>query len=415
MVNFGRMILFWIFGIVLGSCSGVTARDYEESTRDLMRAYRASNFKGAYRIADNLVKFNKEEQGQDYYLSLLERGKVAIAKGDYRRAIRDLQRAEKHFLKIEGTFSISEESGALFANELGKEYEVEPHEMILISPYLALSYLLKGDFNGAKVERNRTINKINNYIEERAKNHLENPFARYISGLIYELEGKMDDARIEYRKMRKYSEHLKTASYMEEELRNLGDRSPQLVIILETGVSPYKYEKKYGPLPIPINKTLVTIAFAYARLRRAGSLVRDCRVLVGGEGVGRMNLLYNLERTVMDQHQRTEGKRVGNLVKRVAAKQLVSVGAQAAGQEVAGVGGALLHLGGAIFGVATAFMERADLRSWRTLSRRIYFLRFRGLELGRKSIEVRCIGGSMKREVEIGENRKNWVYMNFPG
>ena len=410
-----RMILFWIFGILLGSCSGVTARNYEESTKDLMRAYRASDFKGAYRIADKLVKFNKEEQEQDYYLSLLERGKVAIGKGDYKRAIKDLQRAEKHFLRIEGTFSISEESGALFTNELGKEYEVESHEMILISPYLALSYLLEGDFNGARVERNRTINKINNYIEEKAKNHLENPLARYIAGLIYELEGKLDDARIEYRKMRKYSEYLKKASYMEEELTSLGDRSPQLVILLETGVSPYKYEKKYGPLPILINETLVTVAFAYAKLRRAMSSVRDCGVFVEGEGMGKLNLLYNLESTVMDEHKKTEGKRVGNLVKRVVAKQLVSVGAQAAGQEIAGVGGALLHLGGAIFGVATAFMERADLRSWRTLSRRIYFLRLRGLELGKKMIEVKCIGGYMKKEVEIGENKKNWMYINFPG
>ena len=81
------------------------------------------------------------------------------------------------------------------------EYESEPHEKIMISSYLLLAYWLKGDSEGAFVERNRLVGRLKQYtdgLSEKDRAALDVPFARYLAAVMYEIEGRADDARIEY-------------------------------------------------------------------------------------------------------------------------------------------------------------------------------------------------------------------------
>ncbi len=401
-----------LFSFTVFTCAGFRAKPYNQSTRGMLQNYRNGQFALAYTRADSLVKYSGRRQKQDYYLTLLERGKVALANGNYDQAIRDIQIAEKHFLKIEGQISIGEEVGSLFSNERGKLYEVDPHEMLLISPYLALAYLAKGDFTGARVERNRTINKINQYIERsRKRRYLENPFSRYVSALIYEMEGKGDDARIEYRKMAKYSKYLK---HMKQAAKKVGKKSTDLVVLVDAGVAPRKYEIKYGPTTMRIGKQIHTIAFAYAGMRVSSSRIRNCRVYVDKKKMGKTRLLYNLERTVMIRHNKTKSKRVGNLLKRVIAKVAISAGLQAAGRKAKGTGGAILKIGGVLFGAVSSFMEKADLRQWSTLPKNIQYIRIPNLKPGNHLIKIRHGAGVQEKRVVIKKDTVTIAYFVSP-
>ncbi len=400
-----------LFSFIILTCAGLRAKPYNQLSRGMLQSYRNGQFPLAYSRANGLVKFSAKSQKQDYYLTLLERGKVALANGNYDQAIKDLQIAEKKFLKIEGQFSFSEEAGALFSNERGKLYEVDPHEMVSISPYLVLAYLAKGDFAGARVERTRTIRKINFYIEKSGKRYLENPFSRYISALIYEMEGKSNDAKIEYRKMAKYSKYLR---YMKKAVGEVGKKSTDLVVLVDAGVAPYKYEIKYGPTTMRIGRQIHTIAFAYAGMRASPSRIRRCRVFVDKKKMGKTRLLYDLETTVITRHKKTKSKRVGNMLKRVIAKIAISAAAQAAGRKAKGIGGALLRGGGIIFGAVTAIMEKADLRQWSTLPKNIQYIRIPNLKPGNHLIKIRHGGGVQEKQVVVKKDTVTIAYFVSP-
>ncbi len=401
-----------LFSFTVLTCAGLRAKPYGQYTRGMLQSYRNGQFSLAYARADGLVKFSARRQKQDYYLTLLERGKVALANGNYDQAINDLQVAEKKFLKIEGQFSFSEEATSLFSNERGKLYEVDPHEMLLISPYLALAYLSKGDFPGARVERNRTINKINHYIEKsRKRRYLENPFSRYVSALIYEMEGKSDDAKIEYRKMAKYSKYLR---YMKKAVDKVGKKSTDLVVLVDAGVAPYKYEIKYGPTTMRIGRQIHTIAFAYAGMRPSPSRIHRCRVYVDRKKMGKTRLLYDLETTVITRHKKTQSRRIGNMLKRIAIKIAASAALQAAGNKTKGAGGAILKIVGWGIGAAGAYMEKADLRQWSTLPKNIQYIRIPNLKPGNHLIKIRHGGGVQEKQVVIKKDTVTIAYFVSP-
>jgi len=147
---------------------------YEPVINQLMRG----DFVSALALADQRCRQAQAPKGpkQDSYLTLLERGKIALAAGSYDQSIADLEEAERRFLQIEGTIPIIETFGSLLLDDTTAEYEPEIHEKLMISPYLLLAYLAKGDFDGARVERNRIITKIHQYIEgnPEERSYLEN-------------------------------------------------------------------------------------------------------------------------------------------------------------------------------------------------------------------------------------------------
>lgn len=412
------IVLFFIAAQFI-SCAGYNAKSYNQVTMNMINQYRSGQFKLAYQSANGLVQSSSPstDQDQDYRLTLLERGKIALANGDYDNAIKDLQEAEKRLLQIEGTISLSEEAGSLFTNDLGKEYEAEAYEKIMISPYLALAYLGKNDFAGARVERNRTINKINQYIEREKKTELENPFARYISALIYEMEDKNQDAKIEYRKIAKNNRQL--SSYMNQEIKKLNQRTTtDLVIITDVGLAPTKYEQKFGPVHVSVQGTVVSLAFAYAKVRPLPSSINSVELYMNNTLKGKTRLLYNLEKTVLEQHKKIEERQLNSIKKRVLLRLTAQIGLQVAGKKTKGIAGGLMQLGGALFGGISSHMERADLRRWSTLPKQIQFTRIRNLTPGEQTIQLGINGNRAKlsqaRKINLVKNKINILYLVAP-
>lgn len=363
----------------------------------------AGAFAVALELADKNYQASQVKGGakQDKHLKLLERGKIALAARKYDQCIDDLQEAEKRFLTIEGTISITEGLGSLATDDTIAEYEPEMHEKLMIPPYLVLAYLGKGDFDGARVERNKTIGRINQYIEENPERaYLENPFARLLSAIVYEMDGNDDDAKIEYRKM-KWDDEI-------ARLEKKKEKASDLIIFVDVGMTPQKYEVKYGPATIIAGGGSVTLGFTYAGYNAMESAISDCAVKIDDNPVGKTNNIYDLEKTVFGQYERNKSAMMAKLTARMTGKAAAQVGAQMlAEQALKNVPFGGLFAKVAIGAASRQWIaaEKADLRSWITLPRQIQYIRINELSPGEHTIGIEYNGGTQLQKVTLEEGK----------
>ncbi len=411
MILFSRISISLIFSLIFWHASvGHAATLYTEETRSFLTALRNDNAESALEYADSFVlqTITSGKAKQNKYLALLERGKIAINAGRYDQCIVDLQEAERRFLTIEGTISLTEGFGSILTDDTSREYEAEMHEKIMISPYLVLAYLGKGDFAGALVERNRTMNKIHQYVEAKEeRSYLENPFARLLAAILYEMENKPDDAKIEYRKMKWEAEAARLAKK---------EMSTDLVILIDTGLAPHKSQVKWGPLPVVSKDTTIHLGFAYASYQATPSAVSKCDISLDGNPLGTAGLLYDLENTVLTQYEKDKAAIIAKLVTRMTAKAATQVSAHAAADRVAKdnpLAGFLLkslvNIGSAVW----MAVEQADLRGWSTLPGKINYLRVNGLAPGEHTIKIDYGCGVQEKTVKLENDKIGIAYFSF--
>ncbi len=352
---------------------------------------------------------------QNRHLALLERGRAALVARKFDQAIADLQEAEKRFLTIEGTISLTEGFGSLLTDDTAMEYEAEMHEKLMISPYLALAYLSKGDFDGARVERNRTLTKISQYIEEKPaeRAYLENPFARYLAALMYEMEDRKDDAKIEYRKL-KWDQET-------ERLDGKTAKTTDLVVLVDVGLAPQKFERKWPVQQIPTPAGNISLGFAYADYAPLPSEIKTCGVYLDEEPMGEANLLYDLEQTILAQLERNRPDLETKMMARMMAKAAAQLAAKMAAKEaLKNIPFASLFSDIAIDAAAEQWLavEQADLRGWLSLPKQIRYLRVDGLSLGESpgehTVRIDCGCGAEARKVVLEKDKINIVYFVNP-
>jgi hypothetical protein len=280
----------------------------------------------------------------------------------------------------------------------------------MISPYLILAYLQKGDFSGARIERNRTLTKISQYIEEKPEEraYLENPFARYLTAIMYEMENKNDDAKIEYRKMQWDAEVKRLESKIE--------KTTDLLILVDVGTAPQKQEMKWGPQPINAGGSTITLGFAYAAYSPTTTKATNCNIYLNEQPVGTANILYNLEDTVITQYEKNKPALLSKLSARMAAKALTQLAAQKGADTVAESSpwtGFLLKAAATIAGVAWVNAEQADLRSWLTLPKQINYLRLNDLAPGEHAVTIDYGCGRQTKTVKLEKDKINIAYFVF--
>jgi hypothetical protein len=129
---------------------------------------------------------------------LLNTGLLKSITGDFEDAIRDLQSAKKVLNNLQA-ISISENLAAATINETLRSYDASPSERVLLHVLLSIDYLMLDDLDAARVE----VLQAGVVMNELAREDLpigQLASAHYIAGLVYELGGELDDARISYRK-----------------------------------------------------------------------------------------------------------------------------------------------------------------------------------------------------------------------
>jgi hypothetical protein len=156
-----------------------------------------ADFKRAIAALD---KTSLAGSSRDAFLYHADRGVLLRLAGDYAASTAEFEAAISAADALE-PWSVTETLTDYAVNEAVKAYAGEDYERAYLHYYLALNYLAEGDREGALVECRRldeVFRKLDARYEEGTRRYQDDGFIRYLSGLIYESVGKLDDALIDY-------------------------------------------------------------------------------------------------------------------------------------------------------------------------------------------------------------------------
>lgn len=172
---------------------------------------RAHDPKGA----DAIVQRDEKEYGEkSRVLYCMDRGMTLQLAGDYQQSNAVLEQAEEEVDRLY-TRKIRMETLAFMTNDTALPYEGDPYEQVLINVLKALNYAVLGQWQDALVEARRIDHRLN-VLSDRTKEknaYRDDSFARYLSGILYESTGDVNNAFIAYRNAYENIEATRTWSH----------------------------------------------------------------------------------------------------------------------------------------------------------------------------------------------------------
>jgi hypothetical protein len=160
-----------------------------------------SLFAGDSQQAAAIVEQAEKEYGaKERLLYEMDRGMVLQLAGRYQQSSMALERAEEEVERLY-TRSIRSETAAFLTNDNALPYEGEAYEHVMINVINALNYAAQGQLQEALVEARRIDHRLN-VLSDRvtdANKYRNDGFARYVSGILYEATGDLNNAFIAYR------------------------------------------------------------------------------------------------------------------------------------------------------------------------------------------------------------------------
>jgi uncharacterized protein len=162
------------------------------------RTARSDFYGGKFAEAAKALEAKANEDSKDQLLYLFDRGMALQLAGDYKDSEKDWLAADK-MSEVKDYVSISTEVATLVTNDNIKQYKGEDFEKVIINAFLAIDYTLQGNFEDALVECRRVNQKLYKYKFEAKRDYEQNPFARYLSALIWLASGHPDDAYIDFK------------------------------------------------------------------------------------------------------------------------------------------------------------------------------------------------------------------------
>lgn len=428
-----RYALPWLVACAAGlaGCAGYGSR-FERLDRCL-----ASDRPGA---ALELLE-EQRPAGRDRLLRHLERAMLLRMDRRFEESTREFE-AAKRVEEAVAALSLREQGTALLLNDTARSYQGEAFERVLLRVYEALNYLELDDRDAARVEALQVDLLLRELGQDDPDSIFHNdPFARYLSGMIFEDGGEWSDAMIAFRDAyQAYREHgqrysLGVPGFLQGDLLRTAERlglaeeaaeyrrafgrqqAPELyggpgngevVVLFHSGLVPVKEEESLT-VPVVGQARLIRIAVPAYRPRPAGS-----SGVVGVAGADRIagQVVANVEGMAVADLEAHRGTVVARTAARAAAKYAASY---AAGKEN--------QLAGLLVNLAGVLTERADTRGWLTLPREIRMIRLQ-LPPGTYSVELEIQGpggGVVDRRtldpVEVAPGRRvyrslHWVSLH---
>lgn len=358
-----------------------------------------------YAAADAIVSKHAGEYGErDVVLYDLDRGITLHLAGRYAESNAFLARAEA---RIEALYtkSITTGIGAMFTNDTLLPYEGEDFEKVQINLIAALNYVYLGDLDEALVEARKVDLKLTAYGAHYATRpvYKEDAFARYLSGILYETRGELNDAFIAYRKAldaydvyrQSYGTALPPtlpadllrvteALGLREEYTAYRQRFPnvqydslqalqargELIYLSYHGLAPLKQSTVVAlPVPGSNQRPVHIVQLAFPAFVPRPSSVAYVQLAVTGAGARyttQTHLVQDITAIAGKDLQDRLGRISAKTIARAAAKYAAARGLEEGVRRGTGnnAAGAVVGLLANVAGVAT---EQADTRSWRTL------------------------------------------------
>src|SRR5581483_401637 len=152
--------------------------------------------------ADQVVEQAEKEYGsQSRVLYGMDRGMTLHLSGQYDRSNAVLEQAEEEIDRLY-TRRIRTEAKAFLVNNTELPYEGDPYEQVMINVIKALNYAVMGRLDDALVEAGRIDIRFNVLADKTKEKdgYRDDAFARYLTGILYEAAGDLNNAFIAYRK-----------------------------------------------------------------------------------------------------------------------------------------------------------------------------------------------------------------------
>ena len=189
-----RLLILLVLGLFVFSCAP-SVKHYVKINQCLQR--------GDYDSSLKLIEKNKEAYSEcDAALYYVEEGIIAHFAGFYEKSNECLAMAESIMDKLY-TESVSSNVASFIINDNTIPYRGEDFERVMVNLFMALNYAFMGLREDALVEARKVDNKLNiinsQYDEDEKNVYKEDAFIRFMMGVLYELEGEINDAFISYR------------------------------------------------------------------------------------------------------------------------------------------------------------------------------------------------------------------------
>jgi hypothetical protein len=343
---------------------------------------------------------------------LLDSALINMRCGNYEESNGYFHEADELAEKL-WTKSLSREAASFLINDYTIPYVGEDFEKVFINLFSAINYVLLENFDEALVECRRLDSLLTLYNDKYEKKNVykEDAFGRYLSGLIYEAEGQVEDAYIDYYKAyqtfqdyeKKYGTitpsfvvadliRASKAAGRQDEVASLlttGLKSKEIsldkskgkarvVLIHLNGKSPLKKESKVI-IPTPNGP----LAIAFPRYEVTEPNCSKSRLIVKSDSYSNTSsseLVEDINKIAVEGLNDRKARIIAKTLARAAAKQLVM--SQLTKDDNVKK---LMNL------LNTLVVERADTRSWRTLPGEIY-MSTQFVPEGRHSISVDYCG-----------------------
>jgi len=356
----------------------------------------------------DLARMAAEEQDQDQndVLASLNKGMLRRMTGDYAGSNQVFEVAKQQIGLLYGV-SVTDTATSITISDVTRDYKGARYEQILLHAFMAMNYLQLGQLDAARVE----ILQADVKMREWAQQSDEDPFVRYLSGIIFEALGEYDQALVAYRKARgiylaTYNEHqLAVPSFLKMDLLRLSamlglsdeyqrlksefgmagfepeqdaSASGELIVILSNGLAPIKSESAIMTFSSEIQGNVRVALPVY---RYDAKPARKSRVNIGGELV-QLEAVENVDRLA----RRALEEAMPGIMARAVTRAVVKYQSQKAAQDHNDLAGLLLTL-------TNLVTERADTRSWTTLPQEIQLARVR-LPPGRHQVSIEIINAA---------------------
>ena len=371
----------------------------------------------------------QSHDSSDKVLTHLHKGMLNRMTGAYSKSNKDFEVAKNEMADLYTT-SITKAVGSAVVNDTVRDYSGDRYEQVLLHSYMALNYIAMGQIDSARVEMLQADVKM----REWGETPLEDPFVRYLSGIIFETLGEYDQAIVSYRKAVKVykstiSNHglpvpnqlkkdllrMLAKEGLRNELRQFEsefgmkyDGSAEkdkgfVIAILDNGLGPVKSQHTIRTWAPAISQRLKIALPTYTgrapKTRRARLAINDQTY-----GFDTVENIDGMARKALEAEMPAITLRA---VARMVVKHKAAKEAEKRGGQYGGLLGLAFKIGGLV-------SEIADTRNWSSLPQEIQLVRI-PVEPGKYNARIEMLGrlggvvDSMDHSVSVKKNRLTFI------
>lgn len=381
-----------VAALQLAGCSAF--RSYDSELQETNQQLSAGNIDAA------LALLEKNNRGDDKdLLYYFEKGELLRSKGDLKGSQDAWRSADGVVYNWEESVKLDTEKylsqfGSYLVNDKVRRYEGYDYEKVMLTTQMALNLLADNDFDGARTEIKKTHEREATIAELRdkeyfkreqeaeqqgvkteykelqgypvasldapevvsLKNSYQSAFSHYLSGYVYEALGEKGLAAPGYRKAAELRPNtpLLERALVDLDKRNGKSGDSDVLIVVQSGLAPARDSVRI-PLPLPISGNLVITPLSFPVIKDDTSTVRFSEIYLNDKALGltTLNSTSAMSRRALrdDMPGIILRTTVRAITRGVAQKQLNDAN----------------PLAGLAVGIASAIVEGADTRTWRTL------------------------------------------------